>query len=60
MCVCFLLVSERIPKSHHSPETSNNNKAHTHVYYTITLARFLAIDDHHGGVFLSEKKTKQK
>ena len=64
MCVCFLLVSERIPKSHHSPETSNNNKAHTHthththVYYTITVARFLAIDDHHGGVFFQKRKQK--
>ena len=60
VCVCFLLVSERIPKSHHSPETSNNNKArtHTHVYYTITVARFLAIDDHHGGVFFQKSKKK--
>lgn len=62
VCVCFLLVSERIPKSHHSPETSNNNKAHTHththVYYTITVARFLAIDDHHGGVFFQKENKK--
>ncbi len=40
VCVCFLLVSERIPKSHHSPETSNNNKAHTHTH-THTHTRIL-------------------
>lgn len=68
VCVCFLLVSERTEKkkkAHHSPETSNNNKVqththtdtHTHVDYTITPARFLAIDDRHGGgIFLSQTK----
>ena len=64
MCVCVCVFSScfrtHTEKPSFTRKTSNNNKAHTHthVYYTITVARFLAIDDHHGGVFFQKSKKK--
>lgn len=60
VCVFFLFLNAYRKAIIHQKQviTIKHTHTHTHVYYTITVARFLAIDDHHGGVFFQKENKK--